>query len=166
MTRTMYFFLFLRLLCFTPYHGRYYAGSRRASGRAGTNCAAGQRCKPAPLLPSILATHLPFKKHRNSSRCFYFCTKGGDSVGLEQLVTEYEDDLQRVRDKIQRMKLQESALHLAGQHNDAWKLAGLRVQYELIERDLAYSLAEMSKTQKGGAGHSEDETPRRTTAKI
>lgn len=66
-------------------------------------------------------------------------------MGLDYLITEYENDLQRVRDKIQRMKLQESALHLAGQHNAAWKLAGLRVQYELIERDLAYSLAEMTK---------------------
>lgn len=75
----------------------------------------------------------------------FFTVKGGDSVGLDYLITEYENDLQRVRDKIQRMKLQESALHLAGQHNDAWKLAGLRVQYELIERDLAYALAEMTK---------------------
>ena len=69
-------------------------------------------------------------------------------MGFEQLVTEYEDDLQRVRNKIQRMKLQESALHLAGQHNAAYKLAGLRVQYELIERDLAYALAEMGQKKK------------------
>lgn len=66
-------------------------------------------------------------------------------MGLYYLITEYENDLQRVRDKIQRMKLQESALHLAGQHNAAWKLSRLRVRYELIERDLAYALAEMTK---------------------
>ncbi len=67
-------------------------------------------------------------------------------MSLEQLQTQYEDDLQKVRDKIRRFKLQETALHLTGQHNAAYKLASLRVRYELIERDLAYAVAEMSKT--------------------
>lgn len=69
-------------------------------------------------------------------------------MSLEQLQTEYENDLQRIRDRIDRMKLQESALHLAGKHNAAWKLAGTRIQYECVERDLVYALAEMGKKKK------------------
>ena len=66
-------------------------------------------------------------------------------MSLEQLQTEYENDLQRIRDKISRIKLQETALHLAGKHNAAYKLSGIRVRYELIERDLVYALAEMGR---------------------
>ena len=69
-------------------------------------------------------------------------------MSLEQLQTEYENDLQRIRDKIDRMKLQETTLHLAGKHNAAYKLSGMRVSYELIERDLVYALAEMGKKKK------------------
>ena len=69
-------------------------------------------------------------------------------MDFAQLTEEYEADLQRVRDKIARLKLQETALHLAGCHNDAYKLAGIRLRYELIERDLAYALAQMHGQKK------------------
>lgn len=66
-------------------------------------------------------------------------------MDVQRMTAEYEDGLARVRLKIQKLKLQEAACHTCGEHLAAWKLAGLRVRYELIERDLAYALAEMTK---------------------
>lgn len=84
-------------------------------------------------------------------RMLFFTVKGGDAVDVQRMTAEYEDGLARVRLKIQKLKLQEAACHTCGEHLAAWKLSRLRVQYEAIEGDLLYAMAEMTRTQEGGA---------------
>lgn len=69
-------------------------------------------------------------------------------MDVQRMTAEYEDGLARVRLKIQKLKLQESACHACGEHLAAWKLSRLRVQYESIEGNLLYAMAELA---KGGA---------------
>lgn len=72
-------------------------------------------------------------------------------MDVQRMTAEYEDGLARVRLKIQKLKLQEADCHICGEHLAAWKLSRLRVQYEAIEGDLLYAMAEMTRTQEGGA---------------
>lgn len=70
-------------------------------------------------------------------------------IDINQLLCDYEEDLQRVEHKIRKLFLQESACHAAGDHQAAWKLAQERVSYMRVRRDLLYAMGEMTRGRGG-----------------